>query len=354
MQYTPCIYRLKQRPPFQLNWRCGVLLRSTNWLGDALMTLPAAWQLRRCVPEACGFFVLCPQFLAPLWRACPWVDYVIPMAEKRIAWSEACQVRRCFPGVAVIFPNSFGAAWDVYRCRVRQRVGRVGRFRSLLLTHRIPEWPRVSAGTTAEFHQLTYYLDLVSSCGNIEWSSRCPALSVDKGLAEKLGMTGRGWLVLAPGAAYGPAKQWPVESFLTVAKAYVAKGGRIALVGTAHEKEATAFVASHIPHALDLAGRTSLDELMAVLSCADAVVANDSGAMHLAAAVGTPGVAIFGSTDPIATGPLGAEWRLLVAETSCRPCFQRTCVNQEKSYACLRSITSVQVLAELSQLGSSG
>ena len=350
MQYAPLIHRFSHRTPFRLEWRSGVLLRSTNWLGDALMTLPAAWQLRRCVPEACGFFVLCPKFLAPLWRACPWVDYVIPMEGKRVAPPEILNVRICSPGVSVVFPNSFGAALDAWRCHIPQRIGRAGRFRSLLLTHRIPEWPRVSAGAVAECHQLSYYLDLVSACGDIEWSPRCPALTVDKALAEKLGVTGSGWLALAPGAAYGPAKQWPAESFLAVAKAHDARGGRIVLVGAAREKEATAFIADHIPHALDLAGRTSLDELMAVLSCADAVVANDSGAMHLAAAVGTRGVAVFGSTDPVATGPLGADWRLLVAETPCRPCFQRTCTRQESAYACLRSITPEQVLAELNCL----
>ena len=313
------------------------------------MTLPAAYQLSRALPEACGFFVLCPNFLVPLWEACPWVNCAIGMEAKRVSPFEIIKLRTLYAGVAVVFPNSFGSALDVYRCKIPNRVGRAGRFRSFLLTHRLPEWPRAKGN--ADCHQLSYYLELASALAPIDYSPHYPKLVTDPDLATALGMgDGDNWLAIAPGAAFGPAKQWPAEHFLAVGKWHVAHGGRVVLVGSKGEMPVAARLAEQLPGALNLAGRTNLSELMAVLASAHFVVANDSGAMHLAAAVGTSGVAIFGSTDPTATGPLGAPWRLIVSPAECRPCFQRRCPRQDNPYFCLRDISPEAVQEELKAL----
>ena len=348
MLFTPKIVRLAERRPFELTWKNGLMLRSTNWLGDALMTLPAAYQMSRLLPRTCGFFVLCPKNLVPLWEACPWVDYAIGMERKRVSREEIGNVQSLSTGTAVVFPNSFGSAMDVYHCHIHNRVGRAGRFRSLLLTHRLPEWPRTKEG--AAFHQLSYYLDLASAIGEIDFTTDYPPLKTDLELARKLGMEGENWLAIAPGAAFGPAKQWPAEHYLAVAKWHSSNGGRVVLVGTKAEMSVTQELSAQLPGSLDLAGRTNLTELMAVLAKARFAVANDSGAMHLAAAVGTSGVAVFGSTDPTATGPIGAPWRLVVSPAECRPCFQRTCPHREKPYCCLREILPEQVIDELKAL----
>jgi len=300
MEYTPLLKPIDRgasmRPPFELEWRQGVLLRSTNWLGDALMTIPAAYQIRRCVPEECGFFVVAPKFLAPLWRACPWVDHVVEMAGKRLSADEARDARGLRAGVSVVFPNSLGSAWDMRKCGTPARVGRSGRFRGWLLTHRLPEWP--AAHGQADRHQLSYYLEIAASLGKIDWTMDYPSLQVDTKFAIDLGMaTDEDWLGIAPGAAFGPAKQWPAEYYAAVAKQHVARGGRVVFVGTAKEAPVTSQLAMELPGSLDMAGKTSLTQLMAILARCRRVVANDSGAMHLAAALGTPGVAIFGSTD---------------------------------------------------------
>ncbi|MBR0459656.1 MAG: lipopolysaccharide heptosyltransferase II [Victivallales bacterium] len=352
MEYQPVIQNLGTRPCLLPSWHNGVLLRSTNWLGDALMTLPATYQLRRLMPDPCGFFVLCPKFLKPLWQACPWVDIVIGMEDKRITSAECEAIRIYGAGLGIVFPNSFGAALDVWRIGLKQRLGRAGRGRTLLLTNPLPEWPRVKNGEQAQFHQLSWYLDLIAAIGPIEWSPQCPPLTVDGQLAVDLGIAGPGWLALAPGAAYGPAKQWPQEHFLEIARRQTARGGRVVLVGTAKERSVTEAIASQVPGTLDLAGRTTLPQLMSILAAVDAVVANDSGAMHLAAAVGTSGVALFGSTDPIATGPIGAPWRILVADTPCRPCFARTCSQPNHPYHCLHSLTPDNAWQELLSLSS--
>ena len=349
MLYTPKIKRLSERAPFDLPWNNGLLLRSTNWLGDALMTLPAAYQMSRSLPDGCGFFVLCPNFLVPLWEACPWVDCAIGMGAKRVSPVEALKVRTLYAGVGVVFPNSFGSAMDLYRCDIPRRVGRAGRFRSLLLTHRLPEWPRAKG--SADCHQLSYYLDLASALAPVDYSTDYPKLETNPDLARALGMAeGDNWLAIAPGAAFGPAKQWPAEHYLAVGKWHAANGGRVVLVGTKAEAQVTARLAEQLPGSLDLAGRTSLAELMAVLAAARLAVANDSGAMHLSAAVGTSGVAVFGSTDPTATGPIGAPWRLIVSPAACRPCFQRCCPRPDNPYFCLRDITPEQVVDELKAL----
>ncbi len=348
MLYIPDIPDIPERKPFELKWRNGLLLRSTNWLGDALMTLPAAWQASRALPEACGFFVMCPAFLEPLWSACPWVDAVIPMASKHASGDDRRAVRSMYPGAALVFPNSFGSAMDVCRCGIPARIGRAGRWRRMLLTHAIPEWPRAKGH--GDRHQLYYYLELVSSIVPVEKDMSYPALKVDLQLAADFGVSGGGWLAFAPGAAYGPAKQWPKEHFLELALAQTAAGWRIALVGTPKEAEITSWISSRVPGAVDLAGKTNLAQLMAVLAACDYAVANDSGAMHLSAAVGTPGVAVFGSTDPIATGPIGAHWRYIASDMKCRPCFRRTCPLEQNAYSCLSGISPDAVMSELDQL----
>ena len=348
MKYTPVLKKLGEHAKVDFRWRNGLLLRSTNWLGDAIMTLPAAYQISRCIPSCCGFFVLCRKELAPIWRACPWVDIVISMDGHHVSRKEKTDVVHLSPGVACVFPNSFGSALDVYRCRVPQRVGRRGRLRSLMLTVQLPEWPPPKG--KGDCHQLSYYLELASLFGDVAYTTDYPKLNVDLERAHSLGMDDANWLVLAPGAAFGPAKQWLPEHFLEVARWHVGQGGRVALVGTAKEKPVTAWLAERIPGSLDLAGRTTLDELMSVLATAKAIVANDSGAMHLAASVGTPGVAIFGSTDPVATGPIGAPWRIVASREPCSPCFRRTCRMSEHPYRCLAEISPNLVISELMEL----
>ena len=352
MKYTPVLKKLGEHPKASFTWRNGLLLRSTNWLGDVLMTLPASYQISRMMPESSGFFVLCKAGLAKLWKACPWVDMVIAMEGGHVSRKEIMDVRHLSPGVACVFPNSFGSALDVYRCGVPRRVGRRGRFRGFMLTDGIPEWP-VAKGQ-GDCHQLSYYLELASVFGDVEYSTEYPSLRTDAELARRLGMDNGEWLAIAPGAAFGPAKQWLQEYFLEVGRWHAGRGGRVVLVGTDRERAVTSWLADRMAGALDLAGRTGLDELMAVLATSRAVVANDSGAMHLAAAVGTPGVAVFGSTDPIATGPIGAPWRIVVSSETCRPCFQRECPRKDAPYSCMKTISAHLVIGELEELLKEG
>ena len=340
--------------PASLPWRNGLLVRATNWLGDALMTLPAIYRMSRFVPDPCGVFVLCPAGLAPLWEAAPWVSQVIPMAGKRCGPAERRVIRRLRPGVAVVLPNSFGSAWDLFRGGIPVRLGRTGRGRGWLLNRRLPEWPRTKA--RGECHQLSHYLELAAAFGPVDWSTDCPPLRVPDAAAAAAAVgvdpAAGPWLAVAPGAAYGPAKQWPVERFVAVARWWQGRGGRVVVVGAAKERAAGEAIGSALPGVLNATGRTDLRQLMAVLSVAGLVVANDSGAMHLGAAVGCRGVAVFGSTDPVATGPIGGRWILLADPPDCAPCLQRTCARADSPYECLCRIEPAAVIAALEHLAA--
>ncbi len=352
MPYQPKIVGFSRSLPSlgTVDWRGGVLLRSTNWLGDMLMTLPAVWQLKELLPPGVPLWVAAPASLAPLWQAAPWIDGVIPFAGKRMDPQARAQVRSHDFGLGIVFPNSFGSAWDLWRCGIPRRLGRGGAFRGWMLTDAIPRWkPHEGEG---KWHQLSWYLELVSVLGEVRLSPQCPPLVVSPELARELGVTKEEpWVVMAPGAAYGPAKQWPEQHFAYVARALQKDGCRVALVGTPREAPLTARIAAEAPGCLDLGGKTPLPALMSVLSQARAVLANDSGSMHLAAALGTPGVGIFASTDPVATGPLGAPWELQIAQVDCRPCLQRQCPwAGARQYLCMQHLPPEPVQERLHQL----
>ncbi|OGV63176.1 MAG: hypothetical protein A3K19_01070 [Lentisphaerae bacterium RIFOXYB12_FULL_65_16] len=327
-------------------WRNGLLVRAPNWLGDTLMALPAIYRASRFVPPPCGTFVLCSQALAAFWKAVPWVSDVVSFGGRRSGWESAARLRRLRPGVAVVFPNSFGSAGDVFWATgIPIRVGRCGGGRAFMLTHRLPAW-RHGEGV-GECHQLSHYLAISAALGGIGWDTQFPPLQVPGAaeIAVRLGVAGApsAWLAVAPGAAYGPAKQWPEASFRAVCEWWCGRGGRVVVVGTAKEQAMAARMAAGLTGVVDLTGRTSMVELMAVLGSVSCLMANDSGAMHLAAGVGTRGVAVFGSTDPVSTGPIGAPWVVVRGEAACSPCFRRTCRPDAEPYRCLCSVNSERV-----------
>lgn len=320
-------------------WRNGMLVRAPNWLGDTLMCLPAMRQLRRSVPPACGLVVLCPKHLAAVWEFCPWVDSVVALGGRRTGRQATAELRRMRLGVGVVFPNSFGSALDIHGKGIPVRIGRAGRGRNSLLTHPLVAWRKGDG--VGDYHQVSHYFEIAAALGPAERDCTAPFLVLpdDDRAAVQLGVDcGAPWLALAPGAAYGPAKQWDVSRFSATARWWLEQGGRVVVVGTASDRGAGERIASDVPGALDLTGKTAMVELMSVLTAARCVVANDSGAMHLAAALGTPGVAIFGSTDPVSTGPIGAPWVVVREQVDCSPCFQRTCNRRDRPLLCLRQV----------------
>ncbi len=273
-----------------------------NWIGDALMSMPALQAWRRAHPDA-HLTLLVKKALVPLWRMHAVPDAVVVYEETLPAMREAARaIQHAAPEGAVIFPNSFRSAFVPFLARVPQRVARRGKWRSALLTRIVPP-------LDAPVHQsLEYYdlLELPRPANGAEYPDIKISVEAVKRATELVHSLPRPLLGVMPGAARGPAKRWPIEHYADVARRWVQESrGSVIAMGASGDSLAADTIVAAAGRGLNLAGKTSLAEWAACLAACDAVVCNDSGGMHLAAALRRPVVAVFGATDPRVTGPLG-------------------------------------------------
>jgi heptosyltransferase-2 len=332
-------------------------VRATNWIGDVVMTLPALEALRERYPGN-RIAVLARPWVREILASHPAVDEVIdlPRGKGRARdlaglWLAAGRIRRTGFGMAVLFQNAFEAALIARLARVPIRVGYDTDGRRLLLTHPVS---RKSAPGGA--HQTGYYLNLVRALG---WRGepRAPRLHVagpereaaSLRLAEQGVRPGQRIVGLAPGAAFGPAKRWPPERFAAAAdRAADAWDAAVIVLGSEGDREACRAVSSAMHRRpLDLCGRTGLGRAVALIASCDLFLTNDSGLMHVASALEVPTVAVFGSTDPTATGPLGSRSRVVRNPVSCAPCLRPVC---PEDYRCLRGVSVDDVWREMGAL----
>ena len=316
-----------------------ILVVAPNWLGDAVMALPALADVRRA-HQGARLTVSARSSVAPLYSMVPGVDATIvtqwrgSLSDGRALTEEIQKLTAEQIDLAILFPNSFASAWMVYRARVAERWGYAADLRRPLLTRAVRR-PRGSR------HQGAYYQHLVSQLG-IPAGALEPVLTVPVAAVEDARslLATRDWkesqpmLVVAPGAAYGTAKRWlPTYFAALITRAVREAGVQAVLVGAKNDAESSRLVLDSIgtgerAAVIDLTGATSLQVLAGVMSLAASCVSNDSGAMHLAGAVGTPLVAIFGPTREKETAPLtrhGGRAEVLLNEIWCRPCMLREC-----------------------------
>jgi heptosyltransferase-2 len=321
------------------------VIRAPNWLGDAVMALPALGAVRAAFPDS-RLAIAAPASIAPLFfeetAAAP--HEVVTIAAER---DELGAISRGAYDVGLLLPNSFRAAWTFRRAGVRERWGYAGNFRSWMLTRAITR-PRTP------LHQSAYYLELVRGLG-IAAETATPRIRVRGETAERAasllaryGVEPGGRIVgYAPGAAYGHAKRWPprrvAELITRVSREH---GVSSVLVGASGDRDAGREIESSLPsdvRLVNLIGQTDLRVLAGVLARCRAFVSNDSGAMHLAAAVGAPVTALFGPTDERATAPLG-DHDVLVHQVFCRPCMLRDCPIDHR---CMKGISVDAVLTSV-------
>jgi heptosyltransferase-2 len=346
-----------------------LLIRGTNWLGDAVMTTPALIRLRERFPSA-EFAILTPEKLADLYTGHPAVKETISVPPGEPLLATAGRIRRGGFDAALVLPNSHRAALEVFLGRIPVRAGIAAPLRSFLLTHVACQRPgkvamrklsgaeirRRIAGNRApatppgtEAHQVRDYLHLVSEVFGCGPEPAAPVLRVteeeQQRASRRFGLhPDRPLLALSPGAQYGPAKRWPAEYFIkTALAAQKERSAYCVILGAKADLPACQEVAGALNQnspgsALNLAGQTSLRELMTVIRLSDALLTNDSGPMHLAVALGTPVIALFGSTSPELTGPFppGAPHTVLRSVAPCSPCFRRECPIDLR---CLRNIS---------------
>ena len=312
-----------------------ILVKGTNWVGDTIMSFPAVYSLRQLFPQA-HISVLVRYPLDELWKANPAIDevipYTMPAGVRRLVGE--LQIARLIKqreiDLAIIFPRSLSAALMVFLGGIPHRIGYKSEGRDWLLTERVGRTDEVLQG-----HRMRYYLRLIEALGHIS-APPLPALALNgtmetwaSGFLSRHGMTRKRLIGFNPGATYGEAKSWPPERFAELGRRLVKDHGTALLIfGAAgpEEKKLNDSIAKRIGKGcLNLTGRTSLMELAALLRHCRLLVTNDTGTMHIAAAIGTRTVAIFGPTDPRTTAPLGEGHVLIREDVSCSPCLKRVC-----------------------------
>ncbi len=344
------------RPVDQDKLQHGIAVKSPNWLGDAVMTLPALQVLKNMLPENAPLVVIAPQQVANLYRLYPGVTYVISIKEAHTAWDKIVfkKLKSFQFKVGVLFSNSLRDAWQMRQAGISELYGRAARCRGFLMkrTFKFPKWQQ---GMLNESHHANEYLSMVYSMGGLPAKQFMPQLK-SRWTMGQMTLKMQSFcqhprlLLMAPGAAYGAAKRWESANFREVAASYIEKGGIVAVLGSPSERAIGEEVIAGLPEnrVFNLAGETSFSDLFNLISHARACVANDSGIMHMAAAMGLPGVAVFGPTDYRATGPVSDKWLLVFDKEPCAPCFKRICPHGGKQ--CMTKLQPSEVIEALSRL----
>jgi heptosyltransferase-2 len=326
----------------------NVMVRATNWLGDAVMSLPAVRAIRQIFSHARVTVVARPS-VAELYSRETAVDHVLPYAAHGLAGKRAfaAGLRAHRFDCAILLQNAFDAAWMAWMAGIPERIGYSRDGRRLLLTRpiEVPEPGEIPR------HERFYYLELLRRAGLMEHFPETAAIRLDgiataregglRRLAE-WGITGP-VIGISPGAAYGNAKRWLPERFAETARQI---SGSVLVFGSAAERDLCARVAADTK-GRNLAGETSLREFIELASICRLFLTNDSGAMHVASALGVPTVAVFGATDDTTTGPTGAAARVVRAHAECSPCLLRECPIDHR---CMTRVTSDLVAAAAIQL----
>ncbi len=333
----------------------NIIVRAPNWIGDAVMCTPALAALREKYPEK-HISLLAVDRVADCFLNNPSVNEIIPLSGKKglSYWLKALELRRKRYETAILFSNSFSSAL-FFRISGIPRISGYSRDgRGFMLTDGIEVTEEL-----LKSHQTKYYFHLIASPGE-------PAESVwvvtgkerkEAGqILRKNGISSENPLIgISPGAAFGPAKKWAPEYFAETANELVRKYQLQVLVfGTDGDRESALSVCSKIKlgKALNLAGKTNLRQLGALMSMCKILLTNDSGAMHVASAVKVPVVAVFGSTDPGRTGPRGNRHRVIYKKFDCSPCFKMECPRGD--YRCLREIKVEDVFPAAEELLRNG
>lgn len=326
------------------------MVRATNWIGDAVMTTPAMGALRARYPAA-EIVVVANPLVAELFRYHPFCDRVLVYDKKgahhglRGLWRFCRELRRERFDLAILLQNAVEAAVIACLARIPRRAGFATDGRRLLLTHPVPV-----GAAEKRLHHTRYYLQMLAAL-DIHGGDELLCLAcTEQELASARELLGEGTLVVInPGAAYGSAKRWYPERFAEVGNRLVAEfGARIVLTGGPGEAEIGRDIAAAMQAApLNLIGKTSVRQMMAVLSLSRLVVTNDSGPMHVAAAFGVPIVAVFGPTDHTTTSPLAQNCRIIRKEVDCAPCLLRQCPTDHR---CMEMIGVEDVMAGIREI----
>ena len=341
----------------------SILIIAPNWIGDAVSTQPLLANLKVLYPDS-KINILASNWVAPVYRACSEVHEVIEakFEHKKLQWKlrkeiakeiEAKNYQACF-----VLPNSFKSALIPWLANIPFRIGYRGELRFGLINLALDNPSKVNRPPMVE-HYLVLS-QLLKDDESIPLDKLVPKLNVSGAAKEQVGQKlqdaniNRDFIyAICPGAEYGPSKRWPTEHFAVLAQQLIKQNSnnQIVLLGGKNDYSLAQEITSQsklVSNIHNWCGNTSLDEAIALIGMSKAVVSNDSGLMHIAAALQIPQVAIFGSSDPAHTPPLSDRAKIMWLNMSCSPCHKRVCPLGHLS--CLKDILPEQVLATLNTL----
>jgi len=338
---SPSDFSKGLKPPTRM------VIVGVNWIGDTIMSMPAVQAWRHANPEA-HLSILVKKGLAPLWELHAAPDDIMTFEDSTAGtFAAGKMLKNGRFDRAVLFPNSFRSALIPFLGGLKEVIATPGHHRRFLLTQSVA--PRAALSFD---HQAYEYFDLLGLDAPEQIES--PRLRISEGARERaqgqLENLPRPVIGLIPGAARGPSKRWPVEHFISVGRHFAAdKKAGVVLFGGPDDADLCDSVSEAIGDtAVNFAGRTSLKEWAALMSCCDLVICNDSGGMHLAAAVGVPVVAIFGITDASKTGPIGGRCTIVRDESVAAS--RDVARDSEQARAVLASISPERVIAAADNL----
>jgi len=341
----------------------SILIIAPNWIGDAVSTQPLLANLKALYPNS-KIDVLASAWVAPIYRACSEVHEVIEakFEHQKLQWHlrkklakeiEAKKYQTCF-----VLPNSFKSALIPWLANIPFRIGYRGEMRFGLINLALDNPSKINRPPMVE-HYLALS-QLLKDDAPIQPEKLIPRLNVSssakQSVENKLQNTNISSdliYVMCPGAEYGPTKRWPTEHFAVLAQKLIAEKPSIQIVilGSKSDHSLAYEITSQVKHHTNIhnwCGNTSLDEAIALIGMSKAVVSNDSGLMHIAAALRIPQVAIFGSSDPAHTPPLSDKAEVIWLNMPCSPCHKRVCPLGHLK--CLKDILPGQVLDTLNTL----
>jgi heptosyltransferase-2 len=318
----------------------NILVRATNWVGDAVMSLPALRAIRQRFSTA-RISVLAKPWVADLYGRESFIDEII-LYSGQSPWRTGHQLRSRRFDCAILLQNAFEAAWIAWLARIPTRIGYKRDGRQLLLTRAV----NVPKPGEIPRHERFYYLELLRRAGIIPALPESEAIRLGSGAVP----SAKRVIGVSPGAAYGTAKRWLPERFAEAAGTLAtARGASIALFGSKGERELCGEVAQLLNghQVINYAGQTTLAQFIDLASGCELFLTNDSGSMHIASALGVPTVAIFGATDDSTTGPTGRNARVVRHPVDCSPCLLRECPIDHR---CMTGVGAERVVQEALQL----
>jgi heptosyltransferase-2 len=340
-----------------------VLIIAPNWIGDAVMSQPLLDNLKNIYPQ-CQIDVVASPWVAPVYRACAEVSQIIEakLEHKQLQWGLRKQLARQLRGnrydACYVLPNSFKSALIPWLANIPLRIGYRGEMRFGLINIALDNPSKINRPPMAN-----HYLALSDALDNEGINVNepvIPTLNVSSAAKESVsaqlqaaGIHSTLIYVLCPGAEYGVTKRWPTEHFATLAKQIIGHepNAQVVLLGSKGDHALASSIqsqADHLPQIHNWCGTTSLDEAIALISMSKVLISNDSGLMHIGAALKVPQVAIFGSSDPHHTPPLSNKAKVLWLNLPCSPCHKRECPLSHLK--CLKDILPVTVLSTIQTL----